>query len=88
MHEKWALLNKQKVHVNASNIFDIFNLFYLTFIYCGFALKKQLEETKNKKKREEKDATQKLKSTIIVSAVVAAVAGAVFALTKKLRENK
>ena len=80
-----------------------FILFYLTFIYCGyefkektyngvvccgFALKKQLEETKNKKKREEKNATQKLKSAIIVSAVVAAVAGAVFALTKKLRENK
>ncbi|KAI9185384.1 hypothetical protein LWI28_006703 [Acer negundo] len=57
-------------------------------ISTSLQIKKQLEETKNKKKREEKDATQKLKSAIIVSAVVAAVAGAVFALTKKLRENK
>ncbi|KAL5738041.1 hypothetical protein ACOSP7_030802 [Xanthoceras sorbifolium] len=56
-------------------------------ISTSLQIKKQLEEAKNKKKIEEKDAMQNLKSAIIVSAVVAAVAGAIFVLTKKLREK-
>ncbi|KAG6770388.1 hypothetical protein POTOM_026069 [Populus tomentosa] len=40
-----------------------------------------------KREREKQDAMHKLKTTILVSAVIIAVAGAVFAVTKKLRER-
>ncbi|GFQ06096.1 hypothetical protein PHJA_002753600 [Phtheirospermum japonicum] len=37
--------------------------------------------------REKKDDLQSFKTTLIVSGIVVAVAGAVFAITKKLREK-
>ncbi|KAK7858960.1 uncharacterized protein LOC112010822 [Quercus suber] len=44
-------------------------------------------EQKEKDKKKKKDALQTLKTTILVSAVIVAVAGVVFAVTKKLREK-
>ncbi|EOY08280.1 hypothetical protein QQP08_016807 [Theobroma cacao] len=38
-------------------------------------------------KKEKKDSMQTLKTAILVSAVVVAVAGAAFAITKKLKEK-
>nr|DAD28846.1 TPA_asm: hypothetical protein HUJ06_030314 [Nelumbo nucifera] len=45
------------------------------------------QKMEEEKEKEKKDATQKLKSTIIISGVVVAVIGAIFAITKKLREK-
>ncbi|KAJ9184495.1 hypothetical protein P3X46_004212 [Hevea brasiliensis] len=51
-------------------------------------LKEQEEATQKKKERERRrDAVQTLKTTILVSAVIVAVAGAAFAITRKLREK-
>ncbi|KAK6779368.1 hypothetical protein RDI58_021552 [Solanum bulbocastanum] len=47
--------------------------------------KEKLEKMKNEKDR--KDAIQNLKTAMIISGVVVAVAGAIFAITKKLRER-
>ncbi|XP_061366773.1 uncharacterized protein LOC133309922 [Gastrolobium bilobum] len=47
----------------------------------------QAEAEQRKKEREKKEALQTLKSAIIVSGIIVAVAGAVFAITKKLREK-
>ncbi|KAI3471924.1 hypothetical protein Pfo_028612 [Paulownia fortunei] len=44
-------------------------------------------EAAERKEEEKKDALQSLKTAIIVSGIVVAVAGAVFAITKKLREK-
>ncbi|XP_002322826.3 uncharacterized protein LOC7465266 isoform X1 [Populus trichocarpa] len=48
---------------------------------------KEQDEAAQKKQREKQDALQNLKTTIFVSAIIVAVAGAVFAITKKLREK-
>ncbi|KAL1199901.1 hypothetical protein V5N11_013150 [Cardamine amara subsp. amara] len=49
-------------------------------------VQRNLEKKENAKAK--RDATQTLKKTIIISAVIVAVAGAAFAITKKLKENK
>ncbi|XP_059668707.1 uncharacterized protein LOC132313781 [Cornus florida] len=48
---------------------------------------KEQSEAAKKKEREKKDVLQTLKSAIIVSGIIVAVAGAVFAITKKLKEK-
>lgn len=50
-------------------------------------LKEQAEIKQKKKEAEKKDTLQTLKSAIIISGIVVAVAGAAFAITKKLREK-
>lgn len=50
-------------------------------------LQKQAEAAEKTNQNAKGDAMQKLKSTIIISAVIVAVAGAAFAVTKKLREK-
>ncbi|KAJ9181377.1 hypothetical protein P3X46_009514 [Hevea brasiliensis] len=50
-------------------------------------LKEQEEAKQKQKERDKRDAMQTLKKTILVSAVIAAVAGAAFAITRKLREK-
>lgn len=40
-----------------------------------------------KKEREEKEAMHTIKSSIIISGIIVAAIGAVFAITKKLREK-
>ncbi|KAF5747795.1 hypothetical protein HS088_TW05G00522 [Tripterygium wilfordii] len=45
------------------------------------------EADQKEKERQKRDAMQKLKSAVMVSAVIVAVAGAAFAITKKLREK-
>ncbi|XP_018450250.1 uncharacterized protein LOC108821757 [Raphanus sativus] len=51
-------------------------------------IKQNLERIKNaNSKSSKRDATQTLKKTIIISAVIVAVAGAAFAITKKLKEK-
>lgn len=47
--------------------------------------KEKLEKMKNEKDR--KDALQNFKTAMIISGVVVAVAGAIFAITKKLKER-
>ncbi|KAF9594430.1 hypothetical protein IFM89_031032 [Coptis chinensis] len=47
----------------------------------------QAQAKKENQQQERKDATQKLKSTIIISGVIVAVVGAIFAITKTLREK-
>ncbi|KAG2325096.1 hypothetical protein Bca4012_039589 [Brassica carinata] len=48
-------------------------------------IQQNLERMENAKAK--RDATQTLKRTIIISAVIVAVAGAAFAITKKLKEK-
>ncbi|KAI9079084.1 hypothetical protein K1719_038923 [Acacia pycnantha] len=48
---------------------------------------KEPAEAKLKKEREQKEAMRTLKSAIIIAGIVAAVAGAAFAITKKLKEK-
>lgn len=50
-------------------------------------LKEQAEAKQKKNERQKKDALQTIKSAIIISGIVVAVAGAAFAITKKLREK-
>lgn len=50
-------------------------------------LKQQAEVEQKGKEKKKKDALQTLKTTVLVSAVIVAVAGVVFAVTKKLREK-
>ena len=50
-------------------------------------LKHQAGVEQKEKEKKKKDALQTLKTTIVVSAVIVAVAGVVFAVTKKLREK-
>ncbi|XP_068307234.1 uncharacterized protein [Pyrus communis] len=49
--------------------------------------RKQQKEKEKEREKEKKDAAQTLKKNIIISAVVVAAVGAIFALTKKLREK-
>ncbi|KAI8563012.1 hypothetical protein RHMOL_Rhmol03G0080400 [Rhododendron molle] len=49
--------------------------------------KEQAEAARVQKEREKRDALQTLKSALIISGIVVAVAGAVFAITKKLKEK-
>ncbi|PIN19490.1 hypothetical protein CDL12_07821 [Handroanthus impetiginosus] len=48
---------------------------------------KEKYEAAERKEQEKKDAMQSFKTTIIVSGIIVAVAGAIFAITKKLREK-
>ncbi|KZV14707.1 hypothetical protein F511_41621 [Dorcoceras hygrometricum] len=50
-------------------------------------IQEQFEAAKKAREQENKDAMQSFKTTIIVSGVVVVVAGAVFAIAKKLREK-
>lgn len=50
-------------------------------------LKEQDEAKGKKNEREKKDALQTIKSAIIISGIVVALAGAAFAIAKKLREK-
>nr|KYP72322.1 hypothetical protein KK1_004910 [Cajanus cajan] len=50
-------------------------------------MKEQDEARQKKNEREKKDALQSIKSAIIISGIVVALAGAAFAITKKLREK-
>ncbi|RDX98714.1 hypothetical protein CR513_18330, partial [Mucuna pruriens] len=50
-------------------------------------LKEQAEVQEKKNERKKKDALQTLKSAIIVSGIVVAVAGVAFAITQKLRKK-
>ncbi|RXH81493.1 hypothetical protein DVH24_034914 [Malus domestica] len=57
----------------------------VAFIICKD--KVEAEERKQEKEKEKKDAAQTVKTSVIISAMVVAVVGAIFALTKKLREK-
>jgi len=50
-------------------------------------LKEQAKANQEKKEGKKRDALQTLKSAIIVSGIIVAVAGVAFAVTKKLREK-
>ncbi|CAK9179183.1 unnamed protein product [Ilex paraguariensis] len=50
-------------------------------------IKEKAEAAEKQKKMGKKDALQTLKSTIIVSGIIVAVCGAIFAITKKLKEK-
>ncbi|CAL5419695.1 unnamed protein product [Camellia sinensis] len=56
-------------------------------VAASIETKEQTEAAKTQKEREKKDALQTLKSTIIISGIVVAVAGAIFVITKKLKEK-
>lgn len=56
-------------------------------IYLLGWFKEQAEAKQKKNERQKKDALQTIKSAIIISGIVVAVAGAAFAITKKLREK-
>ncbi|KAI3987360.1 hypothetical protein MKX01_003110 [Papaver californicum] len=45
------------------------------------------EQAEVEEKRKKEDAIHKVTSTVIISGVIVAVIGAIFAVTKKLREN-
>ncbi|XP_009768552.1 uncharacterized protein [Nicotiana sylvestris] len=53
------------------------------------SLEKEAKEKleKMKKEKDRKDALQNFKTAMIISGVVVAVAGAIFAITKKLKER-
>lgn len=53
------------------------------FVY----MQQEEREVGERKEQERKDALQSFKKAIIVSGIVVAVAGAVFAITKKIREK-
>ncbi|XP_030533156.1 uncharacterized protein LOC115742803 [Rhodamnia argentea] len=55
-------------------------------VAASLEAKEQAEAARQQKERE-KDAMQSLKSAILISAAVVAVAGAIFAISKKLREK-
>ncbi|KAK3447496.1 hypothetical protein EUGRSUZ_A02998 [Eucalyptus grandis] len=55
-------------------------------VAASLEVKEQTEAAQQQKERE-KDAMQSLKSAILISAAVVAVAGAIFAITRKLREK-
>lgn len=60
----------------------------LTILCCVFLKQRaEAEDNKKKEKKEKNEAAQTLKTTIIVSGVIVALIGAIFALTKKLREK-
>lgn len=52
-----------------------------------FIMQEEQREVADRKEQERKDALQSFKKAIIVSGIVVAVAGAVFAITKKIREK-
>lgn len=58
---------------------------------CCVFLKQRAEaedkKKKEKEKKEKRDSVQTLKTTVIISGVIVALVGAIFALTKKLREK-
>ncbi|MCL7028237.1 hypothetical protein MKW94_004870 [Papaver nudicaule] len=47
----------------------------------------EVEEKKKKEEEKKEDTIHKMKSTVIISGVIVAVIGGIFAVTKKLREN-
>ncbi|KAK6147213.1 hypothetical protein DH2020_018125 [Rehmannia glutinosa] len=50
-------------------------------------IKEQYEEAERKEQEKKEDALKSIKTAFIVSGIVVAVAGAIFAITKKLREK-
>ncbi|KAK3043516.1 hypothetical protein RJ639_002095 [Escallonia herrerae] len=56
-------------------------------VAASVEIKERAKATKKQEEKENKEALQSLKRAIIVSGIVVAVAGAVFAITKKLREK-
>lgn len=62
-----------------------------SLLFCcnswSIGLKEQAETKEKKKEKEKEDAMHTIKSAIIISGIVVAVVGAVFAITKKLREK-
>ncbi|XP_030927825.1 uncharacterized protein LOC126692151 [Quercus robur] len=56
-------------------------------VATSLEIEQQAEVEQKGKEKKKKDALQTLKTTILVSAVIVAVAGVVFAVTKKLREK-
>jgi len=61
---------------------------YLIFLYHGaYWLKEDAAAKQKKKQIEKKEYLDKLKSAIIISGIVVALAGAAFAITKKLKEK-
>ncbi|KAI9121994.1 hypothetical protein K1719_006683 [Acacia pycnantha] len=56
-------------------------------ISSEIAASKEQAEAKLKKEREQKEAMRTLKSAILIAGIVAALAGAAFAITKKLKEK-
>ncbi|KAL3646878.1 hypothetical protein CASFOL_009422 [Castilleja foliolosa] len=64
--------------------------FQVDSVSSNLAATKEIEEhikAKKLEEREKKDGLQSFKTALIVSGIVVAVAGAVFAITKKLREK-
>ncbi|KAA8518566.1 hypothetical protein F0562_016040 [Nyssa sinensis] len=56
-------------------------------VATSLQIKEQVEAAQKQKEQEKKDSLQTLKSAVIVSGIIVAVAGAVFAITKKLKEK-
>ncbi|KAF3961893.1 hypothetical protein ACB098_09G055700 [Castanea mollissima] len=56
-------------------------------VATSLEIEQQAEAEQKEKEKKKKDALQTLKTTVLVSAVIVAVAGVVFAVTKKLREK-
>lgn len=76
-----------EIHSNTNRFLQFFCTYILLIVpYSLYMLKRQVEE-KKKEAKKKKDGLQTLKTTILVSVVVVAVAGTVFAVTKKLREK-
>lgn len=56
--------------------------------FVGFKMEKVQQNLEKKiNAKANRDAAQTLKKTIIISAVIVAVAGAAFAITKKMKEK-
>ncbi|KAI4310555.1 hypothetical protein MLD38_035525 [Melastoma candidum] len=53
----------------------------------GVEIKEQAEAPERKREKDKCEALQTLKSAILISAAIVAVAGAAFAINKKLREK-
>lgn len=63
-------------------------IYTLFFLYHGaYWLKEEATAKQKKKQIEKKEYLDKLKSAIIISSIVVALAGAAFAITKKLKEK-
>lgn len=76
-------------HPLACSLLVLVPVYYFSGKFLKYTLIpfQEQDEAAQKKQREKQDALQNLKTTIFVSAIIVAVAGAVFAITKKLREK-
>ncbi|XP_022767056.1 uncharacterized protein LOC111311706 [Durio zibethinus] len=62
--------------------------FKVDSLSCEIATSREIkDQAKAEENKGKKDPMQRLKTAILVSAVVVAVAGAAFAITKKLKEK-